>query len=369
VSFRLAVDAERWRAHLAGVHAETPGLVPVVKGNGYGFGRELLAREAHRLGVGTVAVGVPSEVPAVRAAHGGDVLVMEPLRPDEASAAPAGDDAGVIRTVARLDVLRQVAALPRPSRPGRIVVELDSPVHRHGIGPQQLDDLARVLAGVPYEGVALHLPLRGPRLEAARATLSRLRAAGIRPPALWVSHLDGEELRTLAAEAGPIRVRPRVGTALWLGARDALRATGTVLDAHPVWRREAVGYRQRRAGTSGTLLVVSGGTSHGVGLRSPATGRGLAARSRDLLGGLAHGSGATPSPFRWRGRRLRFADVPHMQASMLLVPRGVEPPAIGTALECDVRMTVTAFDEVHLTEPLVGAGAAVTGPRATGAGW
>jgi hypothetical protein len=351
VSFRLEVDVERWRTHLDGVRAGTPGLVPVVKGNGYGFGRALLAREAHRLGVDTVAVGVRSEVPAVRAAHSGDVLVMEPLRPDEADpATELAADSGVIRTVARLDVLRRLAVLPRPPR---IVVELDSPVHRHGIGPQQLDDLARTLAAVPYEGVALHLPLRGPRLEAARATLDRLRAAGLRPPTLWVSHLDGEELRTLAAEAGPIQVRPRVGTALWLGARGALRATGTVLDAHPVWRRDAVGYRQRRAGTSGTLLVVSGGTSHGVGLRSPASGRGLAARSRDLLGGLAHGSGATPSPFRWQGRRLRFADVPHMQASMLLVPRDVEPPAIGTALECDVRMTVTAFDEVHLlTEPV-----------------
>jgi len=354
MTFRLEVDAERWRTHLDGVLAGTPGLVPVVKGNGYGFGRELLAREAHRLGVDTVAVGVRSEVPAVRAAHAGDVLVMEPLRPGEAApdggtATAQGADAGVIRTVARLDVLRQVAALRRPPR---IVVELDSPVHRHGIGPQQLDALARALTRVAYEGVALHLPLRGPRLDWARTALNRLRTAGLEPPALWVSHLDGEELRRLAAEAAPIRVRPRVGTGLWLGDRGALRATGTVLDAHPVWRRDAVGYRQRRAGTSGTLLVVSGGTSHGVGLRSPATGRGLAARSRDLLGGLAHGSGATPSPFRWQGRRLRFADVPHMQASMLLVPRDVAPPAIGTALECDVRMTVTAFDEVRLGEPV-----------------
>jgi hypothetical protein len=356
MSFRLEVDAGSWRAHLDGVRAENPGLVPVVKGNGYGFGRALLGREAHRLGVDTVAVGVRSEVAAVRAVRDGDVLVMEPLRTDEVVPATALD-AGVIRTVARLDVLHRVAALACPPR---IVVELDSPVHRHGIGPQQLEDLARTLATVPYEGVALHLPLRGPRLEAARATLDRLREAGLRPPALWVSHLDGTELRTLAAEAGAVRVRPRVGTGLWLGARDALRATGTVLDAHPVWRRDAVGYRQRRAGTSGTLLVVSGGTSHGVGLRSPATGRGLAARSRDLLGGLAHGSGATPSPFRWQGRRLRFADVPHMQASMLLVPRGVEPPAIGTALECDVRMTVTAFDEVHLTEPAPRAPATAT---------
>jgi hypothetical protein len=348
MSFRLEVDVERWREHLAAVDAATPGLVPVVKGNGYGLGRELLAREASRLAADTVAVGVLAEVPDVRAAHDGDVLVMEPLRPDEAAeAGPRNGGAGVIRTVARIDVLRHLA---RVRVPPRIVVELDSPVHRHGIGLDQVGQLAGALAEVPYEGVALHLPLRGPRLEAALDALDRLRRAGVDPPAMWVSHLDGEQLRRLAVAAGPATVvRPRVGTALWLGDRRALRATGTVLDARPVWRREAVGYRQRRAGVSGTLLVVSGGTSHGVGLRSPATGGGLVARSRDVLGGLAHGSGATPSPFHWRGRRLRFADVPHMQASMLLVPRDVEPPAIGTRLDCDVRMTVTAFDEVTLT--------------------
>ena len=101
MSFRLTVDAERWRAHLDAVRAEVPGLVPVVKGNGYGFGPELLAGEARRLGADTVAVGVRSEVPAVRASHAGDVLVMEPLRPGEAAAATTReDDAGVIRTVA-----------------------------------------------------------------------------------------------------------------------------------------------------------------------------------------------------------------------------------------------------------------------------
>ncbi|MCW2830166.1 MAG: alanine racemase, partial [Aeromicrobium sp.] len=61
--FELDVDATRWRAALSTVTAAHPGLVPVVKGNGYGFGREALAREAATLGVDTIAVGTYAEVP------------------------------------------------------------------------------------------------------------------------------------------------------------------------------------------------------------------------------------------------------------------------------------------------------------------
>ena len=44
VSLRLDVD--RWRRHLATVAEATPGIVPVAKGNGYGFGLPRLAEEA-----------------------------------------------------------------------------------------------------------------------------------------------------------------------------------------------------------------------------------------------------------------------------------------------------------------------------------
>ena len=69
----LRVDGARWRTHLRAVaeqyrEAAGGGLVPVVKGNGYGFGLDRLAREAATLGVDTVAVGTPEEVRTVRTA-------------------------------------------------------------------------------------------------------------------------------------------------------------------------------------------------------------------------------------------------------------------------------------------------------------
>ena len=52
---QLTVDGERWRAHLRKVAQAQPGLVPVAKGNGYGFGLDRLAHRAAWLGADTVA--------------------------------------------------------------------------------------------------------------------------------------------------------------------------------------------------------------------------------------------------------------------------------------------------------------------------
>ena len=44
MSLSLYVDGDRWRAHLRAVAQGHPGIVPVAKGNGYGFGVGRLAR-------------------------------------------------------------------------------------------------------------------------------------------------------------------------------------------------------------------------------------------------------------------------------------------------------------------------------------
>ena len=49
MSLVLKVDGDRWRAHLRSVVAQNPGIVPVTKGNGYGFGLHRLARRAQWL--------------------------------------------------------------------------------------------------------------------------------------------------------------------------------------------------------------------------------------------------------------------------------------------------------------------------------
>src|SRR3954469_2390139 len=77
----LTVDGERWRTHLRAATAANPGLVPVAKGNGYGFGLPRLARKAAWLGVDTLAVGTYDELPEVASRFPGDLLVLTPWRP------------------------------------------------------------------------------------------------------------------------------------------------------------------------------------------------------------------------------------------------------------------------------------------------
>jgi len=81
MSLILRVDGDRWRTHLKDVVQRHPGLVPVAKGNGYGFGLPRLARKAEWLGVDTLAVGTYEEVAEVEQRYDGSILVMTPWRP------------------------------------------------------------------------------------------------------------------------------------------------------------------------------------------------------------------------------------------------------------------------------------------------
>jgi hypothetical protein len=233
-----------------------------------------------------------------------------------------------------------------------LVVELDSPMHRHGIPTGALAEVAELLPQINFRGIALHLPPIGNRLAATRRTLTALATSGINPGTLWVSHLTESEISALRTEHPNLTLRPRVGTALWLGNRGALQASGQVLDSHEVSARAQLGYRQRRSGRAGTVLVVAGGTAHGVGLRSPASGTGLVRRLRGLASDALQNTNHPPSGFSWQGRRLRYADVPHMQVSMLYIPSGRPVPPLGARLPCEVRLTVSSFDTVDLAVDL-----------------
>lgn len=48
MALTLYVDTARWRAHQKQITDQFPGLIPVCKGNGYGFGHERLCEEATR---------------------------------------------------------------------------------------------------------------------------------------------------------------------------------------------------------------------------------------------------------------------------------------------------------------------------------
>ena len=344
MTFTLYVDGPRWRAHLASVLAQTPGLVPVIKGNGYGYGRELLAAEAARLGVDTVAVGEAEEIGSVRTAYAGDVLVMAPYLPDVDG--PVDADERVVRTVSSPDALPHLTG-------HRVVVEVLTSMRRFGLTESELIELPGHLDGVRLEGFALHLPLESgevTRVVETQDAVTRLNLAGLPVSTVWVSHLSAAELAALKAANPDVRFRARVGTGLWLGDRPAAAARSTVLAVHPLRRGERYGYRQRRAVRSGHLLVVAGGTSHGIALAAPSPATGLTQRARTVAIGGLEAVGRALSPFVVDGTQRWFAEPPHMQISLLWLPGGAAVPALGGELDTDVRMTTTTFDRVVITD-------------------
>jgi hypothetical protein len=340
MSLSLYVDGDRWRSHLRSVMATHPTLVPVIKGNGYGFGNGRLARKASWLGVDTVAVGTYAEVDDVRTRFDGTILVLTPWRPFEQRVVY---DDRIVHTVSRLADLEELLA--REDRP-RVVLERMTSMLRHGLSARGLRDAAGMLTpAVKLEGVALHLPMaHGSHLAEADRLMTDVVAAGLPTRTVYVSHLTDVELATLARAYPEYSLRPRVGTTLWLGDRGALSVRATVLDAHPVERGDVFGYRGRSAPKAGTILVVSGGTAHGVGLEAPPAADTLRQRAVSLAKGGLDAAGFVRSPFTIGGKQRLFAEPPHMQASMLFLPSGAPVPAAGDEVDVRVRFTTTTFD-------------------------
>jgi alanine racemase len=353
VSLTLTVDGERWRSHLRGVADATPGLVPVAKGNGYGFRLGRLARKAQwlsdlGLGVDTLAVGTYEELPEVATRYDGDLLVLTPWRPFR----PAVGDAIAGRVVHTVSSPGDLAALLESRPEARVVLELATTMRRHGMTAQELWATAGAVRrerGTRLEGIAVHLPLEsGTHLAEVERLLTDLVAADLPARTVWVSHLTAPELDTLRTSYADLTFRPRVGTGLWLGDRGALRVTSTVLDVHQLRRGDVFGYRGRRAPREGHLLVVSGGTAHGIGLESPMGEAGLRSRAKVMARGGMDALGLARSPFWVDGKQRLFAEPPHMQASMLLLPGDAEVPAVGDLVDVRVRYTATTFDRVEI---------------------
>ncbi len=347
----LTVDGPRWRDHLRSVADANPGLVPVVKGNGYGLTIGRLARRSQWLGVDTIAVGTYEELPEVASRFDGSLLVLTPWRPFVPDLEPALADR-VIHTVGRVSDVE--ALLDRQPR-ARMVLELLTSMQRHGFSPRGLweaaDHLRHRAPGHRLEGLALHLPLaQGSHLGEVRRHLNDAVAAGLEGlDTVWVSHLTADELASLRSSYADFTIRPRSGTGLWLGDRSALSVTATVLDVHELERGDAFGYRSRTAPKSGHLLIVSGGTAHGIGLEAPTGDSSIKARASTLARGGLDAVGFVRSPFSIDGKQRLFAEPPHMQASMLFLPAGARVPEVGERIDVRVRYTATTFDRITVT--------------------
>lgn len=389
-------------------------IVPVAKGNGYGLGVANLAREAQRLGVDRMAVGTPYEAAAAARFFSGQILVMQPWDARDVVAEAMWDyiDSGqageglrnrIIRTVASVEALHELATgvVDTNDEAPKVVIEGLTSMRRFGLAEPDLDALladdvirqALRERRIELYGLALHLPIAQPKAphvetlesnwhddspiiqpekgasarvrEAWSWSLTWLRAVGQLEDAgcqltsdavaMWLSHLDDQELKQLRRALPNVPVFVRVGTRLWLGDAESLSARGTILAVHEVSKGRAVGYRQRGVPKAGLLVVVGGGTSHGVALEAPTPAASLRQRAVSVGTGALESIGRARSPFVWGGKHRWFVEPPHMQVSLIWVAeedvraavgQGGRVPQVGDELECRVRHTTAAFDQI-----------------------
>ena len=325
----LHVDGQKWRSHLNQMASAKPGLVPVIKGNGYGFGLELLAAEATRLGVETIAVGLASEVAKVRTAFAGEIVILSPDR-----VTPDLTDPKVIQTVSSLEVLQSINANTN------VIVEILTPLNRHGIEVSEINRALTIIKerGLKLQGFTLHLPIASIDSKWISSTLNLLPDGSN----VWISHLHGAD--RVRQEFAKLIFRERIGTALWLGADSALEATATVLENRKI--QGVAGYQQRPA--RGNVIVASGGTAHGIGLTAPQNDFSLIGRMKIIARALEAAFGRMRSPYRFNGKTLDFLEAPHMQCS-LLICSGSNQPKPGDELKVRVRYTTTTFDQISFS--------------------
>jgi alanine racemase len=310
MALRLTVQRAAWESHIDSVAAGVDGLVPVVKGNGYGFGRAAL----HPLIKGLsdfVCVGTIYELDGV--ANRVTPIVLTPtLVP------PVWQQ--VVLTVGSVG---DIAALV--GWHGRVIIKLQSSMRRYGATLTELEAVVAAARKSAFGilGYSLHLPLAGSdadRLAEIDAWLGHLDP---RQP-LWLSHLQPQSYSALRARHPDRQFRLRMGTGLWHGNKSFLQLHADVVAVHPVHAGERAGYHLGEITSDGHLVLINAGSAHGV---AP----------------LPDGA----SPFHFERTRLSLLEPPHMHTSMVVVPNGSPCPAVGDHVDVQRPLITTMVDEVE----------------------
>jgi alanine racemase len=334
LTLRLTVDTAMWRAHVDHVvssYSTGSPIVPVVKGNGYGFGRSVLARLADDI----IASGPRRDGPAAIAVGTVHELAGLPSRLRPVVLTPPGAEANrkwrasPNRPIITIGDPAHIAALD--GWRGDVLVKLASSMRRFGVAQHQLDDCERRAraAGLTVIGHSIHLPLAGDDTERAAeverwmTTLDGRRRPSDGHSMLWVSHLGPDAHATLGERWPNWRFPIRLGTTLWHGDKSTVHLDADVVDVHAVPGGSVAGYHRTRVIADGTLAVIGAGSAHGV---------------------TVLGDGR--SPFHFQHRRLALLEPPHMHTSMVFVPTGEPCPAIGDAVDVQKPLTMVAVDEL-----------------------
>ena len=322
MTVRLTVSQARWRQHVATTaQAYGSALVPVVKGNGYGFGRPLLHQLATELvdRIEHVCVGNIHELADVPA-NRRPVVLTPTLTPTTAQ--------GAILTVgstAHVDALRGWS--------GDVMIKVASSMRRFGATVDELPTLTRAVEnlGLGVAGYALHLPLTGTDEARVAEIETWLPDLQFDIP-LWVSHLEPAAVHALQTKYPLRRFRVRVGTALWHGVPKVpdLQLHAEVLHTQPIGVGEIAGYHHTRAPFDGTLVIIGAGTTHGIAPNDSPSKQPL-------------------SPFHFARTRMTLLEAPHMHTSLVVVEATAQSPKVGEWVDVQRPLITTMVDDIEWT--------------------
>ncbi len=307
MTLRLSVDSSSWNLHFHAVAKSLINVVPVVKGNGYGFGRETLMSHAvsisNEIAVGTVFEA--SDVPANCTA-----IVLTPAGTEIPKSLPS-------TAVLTVGSLHQIKNLEGNSWRGSVVVKLRSSMNRYGANKDELTDILAALksAELTQVGWSIHPPLDG--TEADHLLEIEKWMSEITSDLPWfISHINGVSANELRKKFPKNKIRVRSGTSLWLGDKSMIKLTADVLDIRSVKKGETAGYRNVEINSDSIIAMVGVGSSHGLQLV---------------------GEGA--SPFHFNNTRLDLVEPPHMHTSMVFIPKNSQALKITDSVEVQQPLT------------------------------
>jgi hypothetical protein len=316
VALVLTVQSDAWNKHVTSLANSVHGLVPVVKGNGYGFGRNWLAARAGDLSP-TIAVGTIFEVSSVPA-HCTPVVLTPSLELPE----DLRDD-----TILTVGSMAHIEAVASSNKSRQVVIKIRSSMNRYGAA---VSDVAQLLkkcrtTNLQVRGVSIHPPLTGTSADHVHEIENLLATIDLSLPA-WVSHVGPQDFADLQLRHPERQWFVRLGTSLWHGDKTTLQLTADVIETVAVSSGQKVGYHGVEIFQSGTLVMVGCGSAHGV---SP----------------LADGF----SPFHFSRQRIQLIELPHMHTSMCFIPSGQPTPVVGDWVDVQRPLITTAVDYIQWT--------------------
>ena len=341
MSLTLYVNNNYWTNSLKNVlNAYENSLIPVIKGNGYGIGKSNLAKKSEELGLTEIAIGTIFEAQEIINSDFNQIIVMDPIKDLDKNAFDELKKINDKRLVLTLSDIKDATNLENTP----VIVEVLTSMKRFGLTANDL----KTLSNYQILGLSLHLPIENSTNGKITEVKNWLKIyEEVLPQAkkvVYLSHLSKEEFLKIKKEFPNFVFKLRLGTKFWLNDLSIFQIKSTVLAVHDV-NDENIGYRQRKINDN-YIVIVSGGTSHGVGLQAPRSNTNLKSRITSILAGVLEAFDQSLSPFVISGKQRWFAETPHMNVSMLKLSKNITPPKVGSEITAHLRMTTTNFDSV-----------------------